>query len=56
MKSLLWLVISLSVIFNVASGFLFDGVLQIVVNVASGLLLISAAVALFLTRSRTRQA
>ncbi|WP_413808604.1 hypothetical protein [Streptomyces sp. OE57] len=52
MKSLLWLVLALAAIVNVASSFAFGGVEQILVSSVTGLTAIAAATALYLTRDR----
>ncbi|WP_210950347.1 hypothetical protein [Streptomyces sp. MK37H] len=51
MKSLLWLVLALAAIVNVASSFAFGGIEQILVSSVTGLTAI-AATALYLTRDR----
>ncbi|WP_413800214.1 hypothetical protein [Streptomyces iranensis] len=52
MKSLLWLVLALAAIVNVASNFTFGGIQQIIMSVITGLTAIAAATALYLTRDR----
>ncbi|AGP56712.1 hypothetical protein [Streptomyces rapamycinicus] len=52
MKSLLWLVLAIAAIVNVASSFAFDGVEQILVSSVTGLAAITTATALYLTRDR----
>ncbi|MFE1953054.1 MULTISPECIES: hypothetical protein [Streptomyces] len=53
MKALLWLTLALAVIVNVFTSFAFEGVQQVLISVPTGLVAITAAVALFLTRRRT---
>ncbi|MBI0300786.1 hypothetical protein JBE04_41655 [Streptomyces sp. PRKS01-29] len=52
MKSLLWLVLSLATLVNVASNFAFGGAQQIVISAVTGLTAIAAATGLYLTRDR----
>ncbi|GAA0930598.1 hypothetical protein V2J94_47665 [Streptomyces sp. DSM 41524] len=52
MKSLLWLVLALAAIVNVASSFAFDGIEQILISSVTGLTAIASATALYLTRAR----
>ncbi|MCQ8195152.1 hypothetical protein [Streptomyces rugosispiralis] len=52
MKSLLWLVLALAVMVNVASSLAFDGIAQILVSIVTGLTAIATATALYLTRDR----
>ncbi|GAA2293401.1 MULTISPECIES: hypothetical protein [Streptomyces] len=52
MKSLLWLVLALAAIVNVAANFAFGGTQQIIVSAITGLTAIASATALYLTRDR----
>ncbi|MFE2445886.1 hypothetical protein ACWDHW_05650 [Streptomyces melanosporofaciens] len=52
MKSLLWLVLAIAAIVNVASSFAFTGTEQTVISVVTGLTAIGTATGLYLTRDR----
>ncbi|MFE7540145.1 hypothetical protein [Streptomyces platensis] len=52
MKALLWCVLVLSLLFNVATSFAFDGVQQVLVSVGSGIVVIGSGVGLFLMRTK----
>ncbi|MBO3673924.1 hypothetical protein [Streptomyces sp. NEAU-YJ-81] len=52
MKSLLWLVLTLAAIVNVASSFAFSGTEQIVISAITGLTAIGTATGLYMTRDR----
>ncbi|AEM88352.1 hypothetical protein [Streptomyces violaceusniger] len=52
MKSLLWLVLTLAAIVNVASSFAFTGTEQIVISSVTGLTAIGTATGLYMTRDR----
>ncbi|MFE2179160.1 hypothetical protein [Streptomyces sp. NPDC059455] len=52
MKSLLWLVLAVAAVVNVASSFAFGGIQQIIISAITGLTAIATATALYLTRDR----
>ncbi|QQC93373.1 MULTISPECIES: hypothetical protein [Streptomyces] len=55
-KPLLWALLAVAVPVNVSSSFLFGGMRETLVSVASGLLTLASAAALYLTRvGRSRQ-
>ncbi|MGW7019432.1 hypothetical protein ACWGGS_08820 [Streptomyces decoyicus] len=52
MKALLWCVLCIAVVVNVSTSFAFDGVRQVLISVASGVVVIGSGVGLFLTRTK----
>lgn len=52
MKAALWLVLALGIIVNAFSSVLFNGALEIVVSVVTGVAVIGSITALVLTRER----
>ncbi|WP_326619460.1 hypothetical protein OG863_19215 [Streptomyces decoyicus] len=52
MKALLWCVLCIAVVVNVSTSFAFDGVQQVLISVASGVVVIGSGAGLFLTRTK----
>ncbi|WP_329174749.1 hypothetical protein OG754_18620 [Streptomyces decoyicus] len=52
MKALLWCVLCIAVVVNVSTSFAFDGVQEVLISVASGVVVIGSGVGLFLTRTK----
>jgi hypothetical protein len=52
MKTMIWLVLSAAVAVNVSSSVVFEGVQQVVVSVATGVLALTCAGALYAKRER----
>ncbi|MCL7495618.1 MULTISPECIES: hypothetical protein [Streptomyces] len=52
MKALLWCVLCIAVVVNVSTSFAFDGVQQVLISVASGVVVIGSGVGLFLKRTK----
>ena len=50
MKALLWTVLTIAITVNAATNFAFDGAMQILVGVVTGVLVIGSGVGLFLLR------
>ncbi|ATL83970.1 MULTISPECIES: hypothetical protein [Streptomyces] len=52
MKFVLWLVLAIAAVVNVASSFAFSGIEQMVISGVTGLTVIATATGLYLTRDR----
>ncbi|MER6139469.1 hypothetical protein ABT174_05340 [Streptomyces sparsogenes] len=52
MKSLLWAVLTLGLVVNASTSFVFDGIQQLLISIATGVVVLASAAGLYVLRDK----